>query len=219
MNFIKEHLWLSLLIGLVLLVAVGSIWYKLYIVSIQETGYEIIEKNDVYEVRAYESYLVAQTEIETNDWRAGGNQAFRILAGYIFGGNTSQSSIAMTSPVLDEVTASEPIAMTSPVLDQVSANGSRLISFILPSKYTLETLPVPNDERVLLREVPAKKVAVIRFSGLWNQSRFEKKYEILKLALIQDNKAFSETYTRASYDPPIVPPFLRTNEIQIELVD
>ncbi len=216
MNFIKDHTLLTIILVIALVVIIGSFWYKYYINSIQSANYEVVEKNSIYEIRHYEPYLVAQTNIKTADFRDGGNQAFNILAGYIFGGNTSQSKIAMTSPVLDEV-QSEKIAMTSPVLENLSNGGDRTFSFILPSQYTLETLPTPNDNRVIIKEIASKKVAVISFSGLWNQKRFDVQLEKLRTALKEKNISFSPDYTRASYDPPLVPWFLRTNEIHIEL--
>jgi len=216
MNFIKDHTLLSVILVIALIVIIGSFWYKYYINSIQSANYEVVEKNSIYEIRHYAPYLVAQTNIKTADFRDGGNQAFNILAGYIFGGNVSKSKIAMTSPVLDEV-QSEKIAMTSPVLEHLSTGGDRTFSFILPSQYTLETLPTPNDNRVIIKEIASKKVAVISFSGLWNQKRFDARLEKLRTALKEKNASFFPDYTRASYDPPLVPWFLRKNEIHIEL--
>lgn len=216
MNIIKNHIGLSVLFIVLLLFIGAAIWYKIYIKSIEGGEYTVVEKNEIYEVRQYEPFLVAETEINQDDMRKGGNQAFPILAGYIFGGNTSQTKISMTSPVLDEVKG-ESIAMTSPVLDSIDSSGKRVVSFLLPSKYTLETLPVPNDDRVILREVSAKKIAVIRFSGLWSQKRFNTKLDELRASLEKDKKIFGDGYIRASYDPPITPPFLRTNEIHVEI--
>lgn len=109
------------------------------------------------------------------------NQGFRILAGYIFGGNASKQSIAMTTPVNDIEKQSEKIAMTTPVNDITTGDNLHLIQFSIPSSYTLETLPVPNDNRVNLREIPAKKKAVLLYRGWATEEKVEKN----KLKLIE----------------------------------
>jgi len=216
MTFLKAH---PFLIGFLILsgiLLVGFFWYKHYINSIIGMPYTVIEKTQQYEIRSYQPFLVAETIINEDSFRRGGNSAFGILAGYIFGGNTAKTQIPMTSPVLEE-TISEPIPMTSPVLDTLNTDNTRTFAFVLPDTYTMDTLPTPNDERVILREVPAKTVAVRQFSGFWNQKNFDKNYEILTSSLTKDKLEFSDTYTRASYDPPMVPFFIRRNEIHIEI--
>lgn len=192
--------------------------------------------SDIYEIREYEPMLVAQVELDTMNFRNGSNGGFSILAGYIFGGNTKREGIDMTSPVLDEV-QSQKIAMTSPVLDEVvnekiamtspvldempteGEGGKRLFSFIMPAEYTMDNLPIPNDDRVILKEIPARTMAVITFSGWWSEAKFDANYAKLKAALDTDGVQYKDGYTRASYDPPGVPPMLRTNEIMIEVIE
>lgn len=216
MSFIlKQPSWFWVLVILFFVFVISSFLYKYYIKSIEGGEYEVLEKKKDYEIRQYKPFLVAETDIQESDMRVGGNQAFSVLAGYIFGNNVSKEKIAMTSPVLDEV-KSEKIAMTSPVLDEVGFGGNRVISFLLPSKYTLDTLPVPQDDRVRLREIPARKMAVTSFGGFWSEKNFTKHYNKLTKALSGDGIKFQEGFTRASYDPPITPPFLRRNEILVE---
>jgi hypothetical protein len=112
-------------------------------------------KFTLYEIRNYPSHIEAQTTVQGN-FDDSINSGFTIVAGYIFGGNTKKESIAMTAPVKEQKVDSEKIAMTAPVT--VDTEGeSRIVSFVMPKKYSLETLPEPTDSRVKLVEVPAKK--------------------------------------------------------------
>lgn len=142
-----------------------------------------------------------------------GNQGFRILAGYIFGRNKGERKIAMTAPV-----AQTPIkiAMTAPVAQSAHAGGD-VIQFAMPREWTLETLPEPLDSSVTLREIPARTVAVIRYSGTWSQSRYEKHGKTLQNALEQTGLHWRGEAMWARYDLPGMPWFLRRPEIWLEL--
>ena len=107
------------------------------------------------------------------------NSGFRQLAGYIFGGNTAKSSIAMTVPVMDTTKASENIAMTAPVMDTVSNTGKHTIAFTMPSEYTLATLPKPDNANIRLRVVEESKRAVLRYSWYATESRVESQKKLL----------------------------------------
>jgi hypothetical protein len=173
--------------------------------------YEVLKKYDGFEVRQYAGYVVAETEVEASRGEAG-NQAFGRLAGYIFGGNTAKQEIAMTAPV----TQSQRIAMTSPVTQQ--ANGSKwLVQFSMPSSWTMKTLPVPNDARVTLREVPPRTVAVLRYSGTWSEANYVEHLEQLRKQLTASGLQTIGEPVWARYDPPYTPWFMRTNEVQLEL--
>lgn len=173
--------------------------------------YEVLEKRDGFEVRRYAGFVVAETEVEASREDAG-NQAFRRLAGYIFGGNTAKQEIAMTAPV----TQSQRIEMTSPVTQQ--ASGSKwLVQFSMPSSWTMNTLPTPNDARVTLREVPPKTVAVVRYSGTWSEANYLEHLAKLKKQVAAGGLQTVGEPVWARYDPPYMPWFLRTNEVQLEL--
>ena len=149
------------------------------------------------------------------DFNNAGNIAFRRLFNYISGNNRTKESIAMTAPVTQQPT-SEKIAMTAPVTQQKSADKFA-VSFVMPSKYTMETLPKPLDPNVVLRQVPAYKAAAIRYSGTWSK----KSYDTYKAQLdkfIQDKnlKAAAEPVW-ARYDPPFQLFFLRRNEILVPI--
>ncbi|MDP3232738.1 MAG: heme-binding protein [Myxococcales bacterium] len=173
--------------------------------------FEVLKKYDGFEVRQYAGYVVAETEVEASRSEAG-NQAFGRLGGYIFGGNTAKKEIAMTAPV----TQSQRIAMTSPVTQQ--ASGLKwVVQFSMPSSWTMQTLPVPNDARVTLREVAPKTMAVLRYSGTWSEANYVEHLEKLKKQVTAAGLSTVGEPVWARYDPPYTPWFMRTNEVQLEL--
>jgi len=210
-------MYIYLLIGLVVLLAIWSAGSYYIIYSIEKPTYTVVEEKDGYEIRQYEPYIVAETEVVAGNYQDAINQGFRIIADYIFGNNTSAISIAMTAPVLEQ--ASEKIAMTAPVLESAAENGSRVVSFVLPSKYTLETLPAPNDSRVQLKEVPARKVAALQFSWYATEDRIEAKKLKLKTLIETDKLISIGSFQVAQYNPPLSAPFMRRNEILIPIAD
>jgi SOUL heme-binding protein len=186
--------------------------------SEENPQYRLITKENHIEVREYAPYIVATTTV-AGSFRESQNKAFRILANYIFGGNEKQEKIAMTAPVIQSQgeSKSEKIAMTAPVVQAPTQDGWQM-TFMMPSKYTLETLPVPKDSRVELRQVPSKTVAVIRFSGLWSEKKNNQKSNELK-SWVEKQRTYqivSEPMF-AGYDPPWTIPFLRRNEMMIEV--
>lgn len=114
------------------------------------------------------------------------NSGFRQLAGYIFGGNTANTSISMTVPVMDTTKASENIAMTSPVMDTVTNSGKRIIAFTMPSEYTLATLPKPDNTNIHFRTIDKSRRAVLRYSWYATESRVEANKKLLSDALARD---------------------------------
>jgi hypothetical protein len=155
----------------------------------------------------------------TGDYDKATNQGFRIIADYIFGNNTSKESIAMTTPVLEspDKSNSEKIAMTTPVLESATGNATRTIAFVLPSKYTLDTLPQPNNSAVELIEVPTRTVAALRFSWYPTANRVEAKKQLLIDYLTRDEKIIAGTIETARYNPPLSMPLILRNEILIPI--
>ncbi len=143
------------------------------------------------------------------------NSGFRIIADYIFGNNTTKTSIAMTAPVLES--SSQKIAMTVPVLSQPASEKNSVVSFVLPSKYTLETLPKPNNAAVELREVPARKVAVRRFTWYATEKRVEAQKAMLLAKLEVDGESMIDVPQVAQYNPPLSFPLTRRNEVLITI--
>ncbi len=186
--------------------------------STEQPTYSVMYKADNVEYRQYQPYLVAETVVDqTADYQAGGNEGFRRLFRYITGGNQSGSKVAMTVPVAQtSASAGEKIAMTAPVQSDFSAAGWR-VAFMLPSKYTLETAPVPTDSRVTIRQVPGKLMAVVRYSGRWTASNFDKRRAQLESALDEQEVGVAGKVQSALYDPPYKLPFLRRNEVMVEV--
>ena len=180
--------------------------------AIESPPYSVIGAHENFEVRRYESYLVAETVVSAAPEDAG-NQGFRILAAYIFGENKGERKIAMTAPVAQAPTK---IAMTAPVVQSPSANGY-VVRFAMPREFTLETLPEPNDSRVTLRAIPSRTLAVLSYSGTWSQSRYEEHLKTLQDALKQAGLLWHGEPIWARYDPPWTLWFLRRNEIWLEL--
>ncbi len=185
--------------------------------AIEEPKFDLIEKSDSFELRAYKPTVVAETFVEGSLSEAS-NKGFRLIADYIFGNNKSQAGgsekISMTTPVTMEP-KSEKISMTMPVSMQDSAGKWRM-HFVMPSKYTLQTLPAPNNPEVKLREVAAKKFAVMRFSGLAGEAKTAKKTEELLAWMSAKQLKPIGTPELARYNPPWTLPFLRRNEVLIE---
>ena len=130
--------------------------------DIPEPQYQVLSQDREFEIRAYSVLLIAETVIDAG-YREPGSIGFKRLAGYIFGGNTRREQMTMTTPVIRE-NASEQIAMTAPVLQQTDGLQSRM-AFVMPAGYRLDTLPIPDDAHVVLKQLPAKKVAVLSYSG------------------------------------------------------
>ena len=181
--------------------------------AIEKPSYHVVQRREAFELREYAPYLVAETVVGGSREEAG-NAGFRILAGYIFGKNRGEKKIAMTAPV----TQSEPakISMTAPVT-QAGQEGRWSIQFMMPSGYTLETLPEPLDPAVSFRVVPARRVAAHTYSGTWSASRYEEHLATLRAALALAGLTAVGEPVWARYDPPFMPWFLRTNEILLEL--
>jgi hypothetical protein len=169
------------------------------------------------ELRDYSGFIVAQTKVRGNRSDAG-NSAFRLLGGYIFGNNVRKSSIAMTAPVMQAQQGSnETIAMTAPVMQAEQGEGEWLVQFMMPRQYSIESLPEPTDPRVTLAQLPARRFAVIRYSGTWSQANYDEHLALLREAVAKAQLQILGEPLWARYNPPLTPWFLRTNEILIEV--
>ena len=186
--------------------------------AIEEPAYTVVQTSDVFEVRQYAPYFVAEVLVPGPASEAG-NQGFSLLGGYIFGKNKGERKLEMTAPVTQTSVVVPPVKleMTAPVTQAVRPGGF-LVQFVMPKGYTLATLPVPLDERVKLREVPSNSVAVIRFSGSWSQSTYEEQLQKLRNALASAGMATTGEPVWSRYNGPFSLPFLRRNEIWLNLV-
>jgi hypothetical protein len=188
--------------------------------GVEEPAFRVALAEGEFEIRQYPPVILAETLVE-GEWRAAGNTGFRRLANYIFGGNAGSKKIPMTAPVSQSGDSGksrkgQKIAMTAPVA-QGRSGDSWIVAFTMPSGTTLESLPVPDDPDVQLRTVGERRIGAIRFSGTWDEKRFEAKTaELSKWLESKGEKTVGEPVT-ARYNPPWTPWFMRRNEILFEL--
>lgn len=181
--------------------------------NVEHPKYHTVSSIDDIEVREYDSTLIAEVQVEGTR-KESISSGFKILADYIFGNNKAEQDIAMTAPVQQQ--SNEKIPMTAPVQQQASGNSWK-VSFIMPSTYTMKTIPKPNNPKVKLKEVPKKTFIVIKFSGLNSDENIAKhEAELMKHILNNQIETLSEP-TYAFYNPPWTLPFMRRNEILIEV--
>ena len=182
------------------------------LMAVEEAEYSVLLKDETLEIRQYAPSIVAEVIVNDN-FEDASNTAFRKLFKYISGSNSSRSKIAMTAPVSQEA-QSEKIAMTAPVGQRASEQGWA-VSFMMPASYTMETIPLPEDASVKLREVPAYSAAAIRYSGTWSEKRYKKHLVLLNNWIEQNELEATGTPLWARYNAPFTPWFMRRNEILI----
>lgn len=181
--------------------------------AIEEPGFRVVERDGAFELREYAPHLVAETTVQA-DFDEAGSIAFRRLFRYISGANTTEQKIAMTAPVTQSRSAGEKIAMTAPVT-QVAGNDGYTIAFVVPSKYTAETVPQPTDPTVRIRAVPGQLIAAWRYSGRWTPENYQEHEADLRRAMAERGLKATGAPTLARYNPPFMPAFLRRNEVLI----
>lgn len=167
--------------------------------AIEEPNYSLVaawDEPDV-EIRDYDARILATTQMNE-----GQNSGFRVLAGYIFGGNEREQEIAMTAPVQRTMPGKEGAEM----------------AFVVPREYSMEELPAPDDTRVQFREEPAYRAAVIRFSGWVNDKKAERHWQTLVAFLKEQGIQPLGDPTLNQYNPPWTPPFMRRNEIIVAVM-
>ena len=188
------------------------------VMATEEPKYLLLEKSEPFELRAYAPLIVAEVKVD-GDLDAASNQGFRLIAAYIFGKNQVSEKIAMTVPVgieSSEQNKSAKIAMTAPVGIE-SAGNQWTVSFVMPSEYTLASLPKPLDPQVKIRELPAEKKAVITFSGFYNEEKVKEKTQALRDWMKSRNLKSTGEPQFARYNPPWTLPFMRRNEVLIQI--
>ena len=194
--------------------------------AIEEPKYEVLLTDKQFEVRKYAPVMVAETLVE-GDMDDASSKGFRLIADYIFGNNqlpnATSSKIAMTAPVILEPQSSK-IAMTAPVtLEPQSADANMqsakqwLVQFVMPSQYTLATIPKPKNNAVSLREIPSKHYAVLKYSGFNTVARVQARTQEARELAIKNNLKMIGQPQLSRYDPPWTLPRLRRNESMIEV--
>jgi len=169
----------------------------------EEPKFNLIEKENSFELRSYQPQIVAEVYVDAG-MDESSRRGFGLIADFIFGNNTAQSG------------KSEKISMTAPVGVKENNKGWK-VYFVMPSQYTLDTLPKPNNEQVSIKQVPVRKFAVIRFSGLVSQEKMNQKVKALNEWMVNKNLKPIGSPELARYNPPWTLPFLRRNEVMVEV--
>jgi hypothetical protein len=175
--------------------------------------YAVIKKANQVELRRYPAHIKAEVDVVGLTYQKAIYQGFSILATYIFGDNTRTEKIAMTSPV--QVSNPKKIQMTRPVT--VSGDETFTVAFIMPAKFTLETLPKPKDHRINLTKIDSEVMAALRFSGYFSERKVRKAKGRLGDWLAQEGLEAQGVFIVARYNPPWVPWFLARNEVMIQI--
>lgn len=203
------HMWWAIA-GIVLL---GGALSGTIVSNVEQPKYQTVIAEKNIEIRDYAPMIVAEVEVP-GDRDVAIKEGFRLIADYIFGNNSSAQKVAMTSPVTQQ--AGEKIAMTAPVTQQ-GDQGSWRVRFMMPASHTLETLPKPNNAAVTLKEIPGGKRAVISFSGLAGKESLAHHTEELSQFISAKGLKAASTPTYAFYNPPWTLPFLRRNEVMVDV--
>lgn len=209
---LRSHVNLTKLFALIF--SIFGWFYAGVIMAAEEPEYTIIEQADEFELRAYAPRIIAQATVSGSMGQAS-NRGFQVIADYIFGNNSvsngASEKISMTVPVTMEP-QSEKISMTVPV-SMKQSNGKWRVDFFMPSKYTMENLPKPNNSAVELIEIPATNYAAIRFSGRTTEAKTAKKTKQLLAWLKSKGLTPVGEPVLARYNSPVSLPFMRRNEV------
>ncbi|MFT7183779.1 MAG: peptide methionine sulfoxide reductase msrA/msrB [Oceanicoccus sp.] len=201
-----------ILIVLAILFTAWLAWGYFSVASVEQLSYTVIDDSKEYEIRQIDDHIVAEVTV-TGNYKDASNEGFMKVADYIFGNNTSSDKVAMTTPVINSEDLSEKVAMTTPVINSEDLDSeTQVIAFVVPSSYTIDTLPTPNNEEVTLREVEGQKVAVLKFTWWATSERMENKTQELIEYLERDGLEYTALQT-ARYNPPWTPPFMLHNEV------
>jgi hypothetical protein len=202
-----------------IILAIITLTFTGVVMATEEPQFSVLEKTPPFELRSYAPMILAEVKVE-GDLEEASGQGFRLIAAYIFGQNQVSEKIAMTTPVAIEGQApkSAKIAMTSPVGIESNA-GQWIVSFVMPAEYTMESLPKPLNSRVQLRQIPAVKRAVISFTGFYNANKVAERTVELEEWMRTKNLQAASAPKFARYNPPWTLPFMRRNEIMIDVRD
>ncbi|MFZ8943305.1 MAG: SOUL family heme-binding protein [Methylophilaceae bacterium] len=194
------------------------ILFSITAMATEEPKFTLVKKDGPFEVREYAEKIIAQVEVE-GSYQDATSRGFKLLADFIFGNNTNPSlqsdKIEMTAPVISSIKNKE-IEMTAPVISEKDKH-KWLISFVMPSEYSLDTLPKPNNADVKIIALEIEKYAVIVFSGLVRESSFEEKITLLKNYVEENNFIVDGNVQIARYNPPWTLPFFRRNELLLKI--
>ena len=208
----KKKIFVAILLIVVVLVF-GAAMIGPIMSNVEVPAYKILKKEQNIEIRQYPPLIIA--EVKT----AGSRQAsigdgFRILADFIFGNNEGEKQLSMNGPVTQQ--EGIKIAMTAPV-QQEKTDTEWAISFIMPSKFSIDTIPNPINDRIKIIQIPSKRYAVITFSGRSTEANLTKHTNELEIYMNGSSYSKVGNAKYAFYNPPWTLPFLRRNEVQFEI--
>jgi DNA gyrase inhibitor GyrI len=208
---------LILIAGLAAAGIIGLLVFVYVVQNVETPDYTVVSKDGDFEIRDYPALVVAEVTM-AGDRQQSLSNGFGPLARYIFAKERSGDRIAMTAPVQQRaVGADEKIAMTAPVTQTPTADGTWTVQFIMPSRYGLEDLPAPANSKVRLDEVPARRVAAVRFSGRTNDQAIAEQQARLEEWLASRDLSPSGEPIYAYYNDPFTPGPLRRNEVMLEV--
>jgi hypothetical protein len=202
------------LTGLLVVLIVAAVGAGPVMSRVEQPEYKVTNAEGAVEVRSYGPMIAAEAVIE-GERKAAINEGFRLIAAYIFGANRPNAKIAMTAPVQQQ---RQTIAMTAPVTQQGTGNVWT-VRFIMPKSSKLETMPEPNDERVSLRPIPPRHLVAITFSGFASNEAIDKRIDELRRYATEHKLTTRGEPLLAFYNPPWTLPFLRRNEVMLELAN
>jgi hypothetical protein len=188
-----------LLISVIILTLIGVLFFA-FVKNNETYQYRVLEKFDNFEVRQYDAAIFTSVELDSGNYNSVSSKGFNILAGYIFGDNKEKEKIAMTTPVTMDL------------------KDTMTMRFLVPSKYAKEELPSPNNEEIIIEEMPERIVAAIRFSGWADDKSIEKHRKELEKSLEKEGIKHTGGFTFMGYNAPF-DPINRRNEVMVELVD
>jgi hypothetical protein len=204
--------WVVSGVGVGVLVLGSALWGPI-VSNVEQPKFNLVESNGNIEVRDYAPMIVAETDVAGARHDAI-REGFRSIADYIFGNNVASEKVAMTAPVTQQ--ESERVGVTAPVIQQADGQVWQ-VRFVMPASYTMQTLPIPKSPAVRLREIKGKRFAVIRFSGTAAEDSLNRRTEELRDFVRAKNLNSLSAPTYAFYNPPWTLPFLRRNEVMIEI--
>jgi hypothetical protein len=181
--------------------------------NVEQPKYKVLRSKGNIQLREYEPMLIAEVDV-SGERKDAIRQGFKILADFIFGNNISKKTMERQEPITNEL--SEKIAMTAPVMQQKHFERWK-VRFVMPAKYCVKTVPTPNSKDVILIAVPAKDFAVIRFSGFANDASIKHHTQELEAYIFAEHLKMIGNPIFSFYNPPWTIPFLRTNEVMIEV--
>lgn len=199
--------------SVIVLITIGLASWGPIMSNVEKPDYVVtLSKNNI-EIREYKPMITASVRV-SGERKEAIRKGFRLVADYIFGNNAISTKIAMTAPV--EQRESQKIAMTAPVQQQLDGQSWE-ISFVMPKEYSIDTLPTPKNSEVTLAEIASKQFVVIKFSGRNTDSNIEQYTTRLEKFAVDNSLQTIGSPKYAFYNPPWTLPFLRRNEVMLEL--